>query len=371
MIYGDDFPHLIGFCYSLLYINNKNFIFLPPYIPNIDYPESLEEEFNSELLSENKSYVEPIIFNSHVSLIFIKVTDNIRDNILIDMSKFHCKNKIDKIIFPDSIRKNLKIYPKSPIQIYNSCSLWFYGQINLLLQQNSKYKSIIDINNNIYKDELTYYLDVINLISNKFQNTSIFNVDIIEDPNKLYFPYFTHILCIDKDIIYNNILDFKLFLEIIYSAFFSYKDLNFIIECQQLIKEFREFKLLVNLNINYKKFILKECDFDLTKYEDKCQLFIETFCIRYCETFSAISKKLIKPFISSNNKFKKIFEGIVEKLKLKLDDEIIINYDLPSQYSKIFNEIKENFNMFTIYDQESIISFINSPKNMIYKIMSN
>ena len=81
LIYGDAFPHLIGFCYSLLYINNKNFIFLPPYIPNIDYPESLEEEFNSEELSENKSYVEPIIFNSHVSLIFIKVTDNISDNI--------------------------------------------------------------------------------------------------------------------------------------------------------------------------------------------------------------------------------------------------------------------------------------------------
>ena len=84
------------------------------------------------------------------------------------MSKYHSNSEnLNKIIFPKSIINNNNRYPKISIQYYSSCCLWFYGEI-LCLFFNKKYNSFKSIFDSMKFDNVEFYIDVINLISEKF-----------------------------------------------------------------------------------------------------------------------------------------------------------------------------------------------------------
>ena len=118
MIMGESFPELIGFCYSLTEINiKKDFFFLSPYIPDIQINNLIIEELPNKLL-DFITYVEPIFYDNHVSLLIFNTNLGERNNILINISRYHSKGEnLDKMIFPKEIRNSLNIYPKVPIQI--------------------------------------------------------------------------------------------------------------------------------------------------------------------------------------------------------------------------------------------------------------
>ena len=118
-IYGETFPELIGYCYSLKAINKfNNFVFIEPLIPEPFKPESLEENIPSKL-EDNITYIEPLIYNGHISLIIFIEIKNTRYNIILDMSKYHTNtSQLNKLIFPKSVIDKYFIYPNNPIQNY-------------------------------------------------------------------------------------------------------------------------------------------------------------------------------------------------------------------------------------------------------------
>lgn len=370
LIYGESFPELIGYCYSILNYKIKSFEILEPFIPNIEIPESLIEKITNNI-KNNITYIEPIIFDCHVSLLFFKIDDeNKRINLLIDPSRYHSKNGLDKILFPLDMRKSIHIYPESSIQLYNSCALWFYGQIELLIN-NETYKSIFDIYSGV-NNNITYYLDVINFISNKFQHTSILNINEIKDPEKLFFFYNLKILSIDKKIIFNYLLNFDYFLKLILPVFYnSYEGLNFILKCQQIIREYREFRCLLNLNINYLKYTLKNDDniFDIQEIENNFKIFQKEFDYKYSMVFKEISIQFINSLLKHGDEDIKKQIYSIYKNKDKNTEKICYFY--ADELNSELQIIKSNFKSFTLYEQDSILNFINSSKDIIFKIMKN
>lgn len=365
---GESFPELIGFCYSLLDLKIKEFIFVEPYIPDIKIPDSLKEKLPDKLM-ENKTYVQPIIFNSHVTLLFSRIYDYNRINMLIDISGYHSKNKLDKFIFPLNMRNNLLYFPKTPFQMYNSCTLWIYGQIELIIDTNTKYNNFLDIYNNVKDKKLVYYIDVINLISNKFQNSSIFNIDEINDPQKLYYLYHIYLLAFDKLIIFNNMFGIEEILKFILSFPPNYPELKFIINCQDAIKEFLHFKQLLNINYNYIKCLKVNYSFNIEEMNDKCEKLLLNFKTKYFETFNEISEICMKKLLKCEDKnIQNKIKGIYTKKDFNNFKQI--NYNIFEEFKNGVEEIKDNFNEFKLYEQESITNFINSNNKMIFSLMT-
>lgn len=124
---GEVFPEIIGFSYSLISIGKfKGFIAVEPLIL-----EPLNEESRIEKLPENLQekigYIEPIIFDNHISVVLIKkstIYNRNRVNIILDMSRYHIEENIsDNIVFPEQLYLNYYLYPKYSIQKGNSCGL--------------------------------------------------------------------------------------------------------------------------------------------------------------------------------------------------------------------------------------------------------
>ena len=210
--------------------------------------------------------------------------------------------------------------------MYSSCSLWFYGQIELIME-NDKYNSIYDIYSNVNKNNFTYYIDIINIISNKFQHTSVLNINEIKDPKKIFFYYFINILSIDKKLIYNYLIDIDLFLKKIFPSNYTlYSGLDFIIKCQQIIKQYREFRCLLYLNVNYMKLTIKDdINFDIKDIEDILSKFEKEFNYKYSVVFEDISVQFINSLLNHGD------EDIKNKIK-----RIYVNKEIKTEKISIF-----------------------------------
>ena len=69
---GEVFPEIFGFIYSLISLGKfKGFKVVEPLILDLLNKESLIEQL-PEILEENIGYIEPIIFDNHISVTFIK-----------------------------------------------------------------------------------------------------------------------------------------------------------------------------------------------------------------------------------------------------------------------------------------------------------
>lgn len=179
---GELFPEVIGYAYSVISLGKfKGFITVEPLILDPLNEESRIERLPDEL-EDNIGYIEPVFFDNHISVIFIKKSsyNNIgRVNIVLDMSRYHLdKYILDNTAFPTEIYFNNYQYPKLPIQKGSSSGLWFYGIIDLLYSSN-KYKTINDVSLSIDNYSYKFALDVINFLSDYLYNIP----NIIDDSN--------------------------------------------------------------------------------------------------------------------------------------------------------------------------------------------
>ena len=131
--YPNTIIELLGFYYSLMYnkVNqNKNIKFIEPFFPIINNKETMKEAINEKDILNKKIFIEPILFNKHISVLYFKYENNHRINLIFDPSLFHFNSITkDKAVFPKSMRTRLTIFPKFSCQNGPSCSIWFIGQI--------------------------------------------------------------------------------------------------------------------------------------------------------------------------------------------------------------------------------------------------
>ena len=92
---GESFMEIIGYIYSFVSLGKfKGFIVIEPLILEPFNEESKIEKL-PEALEEDIGYIEPIIFDHHISIALIKkVISNNRGrvNIILDMSRYPLKN---------------------------------------------------------------------------------------------------------------------------------------------------------------------------------------------------------------------------------------------------------------------------------------
>ena len=217
---GDPVIEVMAFSYVVSYTKNNLFNFLPLHIINIFDTFSFIKE---KTIEYNKFYFIPIAFNDHVSLLlFEKNINNKISYIIFDYSLFFCneinlKPIVDDIIFSPEIKNNLMVLPKNKIQLYNSCSMWYYGQVLYLLEneENINKKSFLKS-----LDNKTYFVNVCNKIA-KLEN---FNENIIEiyddeksivlNENFFYVKREGKIFKINKFAFLNNFVDISNFVNL-------------------------------------------------------------------------------------------------------------------------------------------------------------
>ena len=94
---GELFPEIIGYIYSIISLGKvKGFIAIEPLILDPLNDDSRVERLPEEL-EENIGYIEPILFDNHISVVFIKKSsynNRGRVNIIFDMSRYHLDNNI-------------------------------------------------------------------------------------------------------------------------------------------------------------------------------------------------------------------------------------------------------------------------------------
>ena len=96
LTFANSTVEILGFIYASTTLNNKNinnFEILEPYFPNPFIKETMKENCDFDV---KKIYLEPLLYNNHVSLLmfyFKEIRPNffLRKNTLFDMSSAHFK----------------------------------------------------------------------------------------------------------------------------------------------------------------------------------------------------------------------------------------------------------------------------------------
>ena len=278
-------------------------------------------------------YIEPFIYDEHISLIISSEVDNKRYNIILDMSNYHFgKNKENLIFLPKTLKndKNI-IFSPSPIQAYSSSCLWFYGEIECLLSSN-KYASFKDIFQNLYYN-IEFYLDVINFLTKEIDGIECLikkevkkcdNDDLVKfiDFDRLFFTRNSKYYSFHKDIIFSKFLKIGNFLDNV--GDFIYLDyMTVLMEYQNYVKMIFGMKnhLLVNRRyfdclsqnnetIKNKRFIEKSIE----QVEDLITCFKEEYnyafyhakMLSYAATIDNLMRQISIPFTFSEEKRKKV-----------------------------------------------------------------
>lgn len=258
---------ILGFCYAILFKNTKFFKFHEPYTVDIlnvkDFTSIVPMENNGNILN-----IIPILFDGHISILFFIDKNNTRGFILSDPShvhsqKFENQTYIDGFIFPKSIRKNTLLCPEKPIQKFNSCSLWFYFQMLILINYDLKIQkkyvtpsnAISSIRNSVI------YLECINY----YQKLYGFNNQLIEinpdleslDPDYIYSIPSAKFKLLKKVRVHkygflNQFVDLIQLIEIKTEDKISFKfGFEEIKRFQSYNEEFVDFILLLNYNLNF------------------------------------------------------------------------------------------------------------------------
>ena len=96
---GDVFPEIIGYCFALASLNKiESFHFVKPLIANLGAKNSLLESMPKEI--ENDSiYIEPFIYDGHISTIISSFKEKERYNIFFFFFHHHFKNESPMLIF--------------------------------------------------------------------------------------------------------------------------------------------------------------------------------------------------------------------------------------------------------------------------------
>ena len=268
---GDTFPEIIGYCFALLYLDKINkFKFVKPIIANLGIKNLIIDSIPPVNLN-NYIFIEPFIYDGHVSLIISsEEKDKKRYNIILDMSNHHFGNDIQNLIFlPETLKSfdNI-IFSPSPIQAYSSCCLWFYGEIECLLSSN-KYLTFKDIFHNLYNN-IDFYIDVINFLSHEIDGIECLikkedkkcdddKLAKYIDFDRLYYKRYSEYYSFHKDIIFSKFLKIDNFLVDV--GHFIYLDyMTVLTTYQNYVFIFFELKNQLLLNRRYLDFISQNGD---------------------------------------------------------------------------------------------------------------
>ena len=163
-------------------------------------------------------FVEPIIFNKHISVLYFKYENNKRINLLFDPSLYHFNILIkDKTIFSKTMRARLLIFPKYSCQTGPSCSIWFMGQIlfsfnygNILFNDNDEFE-YINLIRMINYINILINIDETPIIYSTRENIQTKSINISDDErciisHKIVFASFLNIFGIMHDLGVNGTL---------------------------------------------------------------------------------------------------------------------------------------------------------------------
>jgi len=175
LTYPNSLIEILGFIYACKYSERgiNNIQILHPFIPSPFQKESLIEEETD--IDSSKYYIEPIIYNKHISLLF-----------------FYYKQKRNNYYLRKNILNN--------IQIGSSCSMWFYASLLFLIQE----KIEIPFNNNALYKIIEKLYDLFNIVEKDITNNKIINKNsdnIVKDEFVSYKLAFKTFIDVD------NILD--------------------------------------------------------------------------------------------------------------------------------------------------------------------
>ena len=335
---GEVFPEIFGLIYSLISLGKfKGFKVVEPLILDPLNQESRIEQL-PEILEENIGYIEPIIFDNHISVTLVKkvpFNKRGRANIVLDMSRYHVEeNLLDNTIFPEEIYLSNFPYPAFSIQKGNSCGLWLYGIIECIYA-NNKYKSIDDVCIALNHSNTDFFIDVINCLSNHLYGIS----DIIDNSS------LENSLSIKENRIYEGGLlsSYSFRNEAAMSYFFSlaslfayyenknanynekYNGIELLFEYQYLIDNIQSLLSLVVFNDNYFKIFSPK---EIYETDQKNEYF------KLIERLKIFLDKVIQNYVKEfNNALYSQFENSINYGKLKIKGKI----------KKVYIELKKKF----------------------------
>ena len=319
---------ILGFIFSAKEVKIDNCIIMDPFIPNLFDRKTIKESIQN--FNENCLYLEPIIYNFHISLllIFLSSKDKSRYNFLFDMSNFHEDIlKKDNYVFPKEMKYNLKVIPNVPIQSGPTCGLWFIGQIFYIMQ-----KGIMAFKN-IKNDHKNYCAEIIITINELLKIPKFISKDkeIIE--NDYNFKNYI----ISRKISYNPFLNVANFFTQQHIEDTSNTDILFEYEkkfsyARDIIMKYKyNFKHYTNM-INKKLSVSNEDIEEIEKkYNEAIEIFNEIFYLYYNYIYKNDSIKF--------GKYEQLQKDINKKFN-KIDSE--------------YKEFSDNYYLYKIDDLQNI-----------------
>lgn len=382
---GDTFPEIIGYCFALLYLDKINkFKFVKPIIANLGTKNLIIDSIPPMNLN-NYIYIEPFIYDGHISLIISsEEKDEKRYNIILDMSNHHFGNDIQNLIFlPKTLKSNDNIiFSPLPIQAYSSCCLWFYGEIECLLNSN-KYSTFKDIFQNLY-NKIDFYLDIINFLSYEIDGIECLikkeakkceddNLAKYIDFNRLIFKRNSEYYSFHKDIIFSKFLRIDNFLVEV-GQFFYLDYMTVLTVYQNYVFIFLELKNQLLLNRRYLDFIPQNYDTIKNKKfveesiekidnliagfkEEYNYAFYHANMLSYTAKIKNIMKKISIPFaFTEEDRYKIIYYDGQAAMKI-----ILTMFDIIKKY------IDKNVRLFS---EDGISNELNSINTLCFCVMN-
>ena len=327
---------ILALTYSIMEESSELIKVLEPYFPSPINKDSLKENFDKSKI-EKKLYIEPILFNKHVSiLLFSYDNQNKRNNLLIDMSHQHLKyfTSYNKIIQKD-MKENLFTFPTFSIQYGDTCSIWYIGFMFTMIEQKQLIKDGKQLLTNIINkiNELINLKPVIKLIGKINPNIQGIEETIKDDES--YFNEEKNFINVSKD--NEFIISHKIYL----CPYLNIRKLRYELEIMDIrfdeilysfhdeIEEVR--KKIINIKMNQKNFEILNEKFDITK---KRILLLEKEFIEIIKTSEELIKKQFNQnnnIISKINTFLELNQTLKKIIKEKID--IIKEDNLPYLFS--------------------------------------
>ena len=383
---GDLFPEIIGYSLSLTSMDIiNNFKIIPPLIPNLKNKSYIDEQFPEEI-KEDLIYIEPFIYDCHISTVLTSFKEKKRINIILDMSHHHFNRERANFALLPKIYKdkeNNKIFPNNNIQAYSSCFIWFFGIIEYLIKSKN-YSDFDNINNSLSNNNLEFYVNIINFISKEIEGIDTLikieeniiqkkenakNIDF--DRFSLFCPADKKYYSIHKNIIYNKFLDIQKF---ILNNFLFFHKIEVFEKAQSFISLIYELKNKLRLNIKYYDLLPKDEDIEIGK-----KLIVDTI---------KIIDKLIEHFKEEYDYafyfYNMLYYGtwidsILDEIKIpfcfsKVKKDKIYYFDFPDFIKKALitcSTIQKNIeNKTTIFSNEIILKELNSSNNICFCVMN-
>ena len=266
------------------------------------------------------------------------------------------------------------------IQQYSSCCLWFYGEIDCILN-NKEYTSFETISKNILSSSIQFYIDTINIIGkNYFNINDLFLHEIkrtkepkISDLNRLFINGKVD-YSIDKDIVFTQFLDLNNFIKC-FSFFYSSEDIKILVNTQNVIEKFINYKILLGLNQKFYEMceksneiclILKDIS-DEIDYIKKTLLLIRTnFNVEFIKkNIFSYEIFLFDDIIKGKNITFPINDAIQKKI-----EELDFDSFVKEKAGELEKRQKKIETKYCIYSEEDIIKHLNPSNEICFKIMN-